>query len=91
MCAQVAELEAQLGHPAAGQTCGEELSQSLEELRALLSAKEQVREKACLKLSGNFSPCNEASESTREKRKRKKNHTEKCSFESTAQVPVPVL
>ncbi|XP_076582444.1 homer protein homolog 3b isoform X1 [Chaetodon auriga] len=38
---QVAELEAQLGHPAAGQTGGEELSQSLEELEALLSAKDQ--------------------------------------------------
>ncbi|XP_077964350.1 homer protein homolog 3 isoform X1 [Gasterosteus aculeatus] len=36
---QVAELEAQLGHPAAGQT--EELSRSLEELEALLSAKDQ--------------------------------------------------
>lgn len=40
---QVAELEAQLGHPAAGETGGEELSQSVEELRALVSAKEQVR------------------------------------------------
>lgn len=38
---QVAELEAQLGHPAAGETGGEELSQSVEELRALVSAKEQ--------------------------------------------------
>ncbi|KAM8875326.1 homer protein homolog 3-like isoform 1-T1 [Spinachia spinachia] len=36
---QVAELEAQLGHPAAGQT--EELRRSLEELEALLSAKDQ--------------------------------------------------
>lgn len=40
---QVAELEAQLGHPAAGQTGGEELSQSVEELKALLSAKDQAR------------------------------------------------
>lgn len=40
---QVAELEAQLGHPAAGETGGQELSQSVEELRALVSAKEQVR------------------------------------------------
>ncbi|KAE8294012.1 Homer protein-like protein 3 [Larimichthys crocea] len=38
---QVAELEAQLGHPAAVQTGREELSQSLEELEALLSAKDQ--------------------------------------------------
>ncbi|XP_054459293.1 homer protein homolog 3-like isoform X2 [Anoplopoma fimbria] len=38
---QVAELEAQLGHPAAGQTAREELSRSLEELEALLSAKDQ--------------------------------------------------
>lgn len=44
----MADLEAQLGHPAAGQTCGEELSQSVEELRALLSAKEQVRKKKSL-------------------------------------------
>lgn len=41
---QVAELEAQLGNPAAaGQTGGEELSQSVEELKALLSAKDQAR------------------------------------------------
>ncbi|XP_034058737.1 homer protein homolog 3b isoform X1 [Gymnodraco acuticeps] len=38
---QVAELEGQLGHPAAGQSAREELSQSLEELEALLSAKDQ--------------------------------------------------
>nr|XP_046247277.1 homer protein homolog 3-like isoform X1 [Scatophagus argus]XP_046247278.1 homer protein homolog 3-like isoform X1 [Scatophagus argus]XP_046247279.1 homer protein homolog 3-like isoform X1 [Scatophagus argus] len=38
---QVAELEAQLGPPAAGQTGREELSQSVEELKALLSAKDQ--------------------------------------------------
>ncbi|XP_054874686.1 homer protein homolog 3b isoform X2 [Amphiprion ocellaris] len=38
---QVAELEAQLGHPAAGQPGKEELSRSLEELEALLSAKDQ--------------------------------------------------
>ncbi|KAG7514515.1 hypothetical protein JOB18_036097 [Solea senegalensis] len=38
---QVADLEAQLGHPAAGQTAREELSRSLEELEALLSAREQ--------------------------------------------------
>uniref|UniRef100_A0A3Q3RTE7 Homer scaffold protein 3b n=1 Tax=Mastacembelus armatus TaxID=205130 RepID=A0A3Q3RTE7_9TELE len=38
---QVAELEAQLGHPAAGQTGREELSRSLEELEALLRAKDQ--------------------------------------------------
>ncbi|KAF7650844.1 hypothetical protein LDENG_00119660 [Lucifuga dentata] len=38
---QVAELEAQLGHPAAGQTGREELGRSLEELEALLSAKDQ--------------------------------------------------
>ncbi|XP_068174866.1 homer protein homolog 3-like isoform X2 [Antennarius striatus] len=38
---QVAELEAQLGHPAAGQARKEELSQSLEELKAELSAKDQ--------------------------------------------------
>lgn len=40
---QVAELEAQLGHPAAGEPGGQELSQSVEELKALVSAKEQVR------------------------------------------------
>lgn len=40
---QVAELEAQLGHPAAAQTGREELSRSLEELEALLSAKNQAR------------------------------------------------
>ena len=40
---QVAELEAQLGHPAAGQTAKEELSRSVEELEALLSAKDQAR------------------------------------------------
>lgn len=40
---QVAELESQLGHPAAGQTAREELSRSLEELEALLSAKDQAR------------------------------------------------
>uniref|UniRef100_A0A8D3BHJ9 WH1 domain-containing protein n=1 Tax=Scophthalmus maximus TaxID=52904 RepID=A0A8D3BHJ9_SCOMX len=38
---QVADLEAQLGHPAAGQTAREELSRSLEELEALLSARDQ--------------------------------------------------
>ncbi|KAM3619732.1 uncharacterized protein V6R79_012784 [Siganus canaliculatus] len=38
---QVAELEAQLGHPAAGQPGREELSRSVEELEALLSAKDQ--------------------------------------------------
>lgn len=40
---QVAELEAQLGHPAASQTGREELKRSLEELEALLKAKDQVR------------------------------------------------
>ncbi|XP_028259474.1 homer protein homolog 3b isoform X2 [Parambassis ranga] len=38
---QVAELESQLGHPAAGQPGKEELTRSLEELEALLSAKDQ--------------------------------------------------
>ncbi|XP_029001818.1 homer protein homolog 3b isoform X2 [Betta splendens] len=38
---QVAELEAQLGHPAACQTGGDELKRSLEELEALLKAKDQ--------------------------------------------------
>lgn len=38
---QVAELESQLGHPATGQTGREELSRSLEELEAMLSAKDQ--------------------------------------------------
>ncbi|XP_051232208.1 homer protein homolog 3b isoform X2 [Dicentrarchus labrax] len=38
---QVAELEAQLGHPTAGQTGREELNQSLEELEAQLQAKDQ--------------------------------------------------
>nr|XP_020467732.1 homer protein homolog 3 isoform X2 [Monopterus albus] len=38
---QVAELEAQLGHPAAGQISREELRRSLEELEALLNAKDQ--------------------------------------------------
>ncbi|XP_029284850.1 homer protein homolog 3-like isoform X2 [Cottoperca gobio] len=38
---QVAELEAQLGHPAAGQTAREELSRTLKELETLLSAKDQ--------------------------------------------------
>lgn len=45
---QVAELEAQLGHPAAGQTGREELSQSLEELEALLSAKDQARHQSTI-------------------------------------------
>uniref|UniRef100_A0A3Q0S1B7 Homer scaffold protein 3b n=1 Tax=Amphilophus citrinellus TaxID=61819 RepID=A0A3Q0S1B7_AMPCI len=40
---QVAELEAQLGRPAAGQPGKEELSRSLEELEALLRAKDQAR------------------------------------------------
>ncbi|XP_070688503.1 homer protein homolog 3-like [Pempheris klunzingeri] len=40
---QVAELEAQLGHPAVTQTGREELSRSLEELEAQLSAKDQAR------------------------------------------------
>lgn len=40
---QVAELEGQLGHPAATGETGEELSQSVEELKALLRAKDQVR------------------------------------------------
>uniref|UniRef100_A0A3Q3NP21 Homer scaffold protein 3b n=1 Tax=Labrus bergylta TaxID=56723 RepID=A0A3Q3NP21_9LABR len=40
---QVAELEAQLGHPSAVQTSGEELSRSMEELEVLLSAKDQAR------------------------------------------------
>eukprot|EP00064_Thunnus_orientalis_P007833 superscaffoldBa00000892_g7855 len=40
---QVAELESQLGHPATGQTGREELSRSLEELEAMLSAKDQAR------------------------------------------------
>ncbi|XP_072770752.1 homer protein homolog 3-like isoform X3 [Nerophis lumbriciformis] len=38
---QVAELEAQLGHPAAAHADSEELSRSLEELETLLSIKEQ--------------------------------------------------
>ncbi|XP_053712094.1 homer protein homolog 3b isoform X2 [Synchiropus splendidus] len=38
---QVAELESQLGHPAAAQTGAKELSRSLEELEAQLSAKDQ--------------------------------------------------
>ncbi|XP_053178052.1 homer protein homolog 3-like [Scomber japonicus] len=38
---QVAELESQLGHPAAAQTGKEELNRSLEELEAMLSAKDQ--------------------------------------------------
>lgn len=42
---QVAELETQLGHPAAGQTSKEELTESLEELEALLRAKDQARHK----------------------------------------------
>lgn len=40
---QVAELEAQLGHPVA-QTGRDELSQSVEELKALLKDKDQVRQ-----------------------------------------------
>lgn len=40
---QVAELEAQLGHPAAVQSAREELKRSLEELETLLKAKDQVR------------------------------------------------
>lgn len=40
---QVAELEAQLGRPAAAPTAQEELSQSVEELKALLSSKDQAR------------------------------------------------
>lgn len=40
---QVAELEGQLGHPAATGETGEELSQSVEELKELLRAKDQVR------------------------------------------------
>lgn len=40
---QVAELEGQLGHPATAGEAGEELSQSVEELKALLRAKDQVR------------------------------------------------
>ncbi|KAI3368201.1 hypothetical protein L3Q82_007931 [Scortum barcoo] len=48
---QVAELEAQLGPPAASQTGREELSRSLEELEALLSAKDQARHQ--------FTPCTE--------------------------------
>lgn len=46
---QVAELEAQLGPPAASQTGREELNRSLEELEALLSAKDQARHQ--------FTPC----------------------------------
>uniref|UniRef100_A0A3B3YS83 WH1 domain-containing protein n=1 Tax=Poecilia mexicana TaxID=48701 RepID=A0A3B3YS83_9TELE len=42
---QVADLEAQLGRPAAGQPAKEELSRSLEELEASLRAKEQARNK----------------------------------------------
>ncbi|KAM8888362.1 homer protein homolog 3-like isoform 1-T1 [Synchiropus picturatus] len=38
---QVAELESQLGHPASAQTGAKELSRSLEELEAQLSAKDQ--------------------------------------------------
>ncbi|XP_029905819.1 homer protein homolog 3 isoform X2 [Myripristis murdjan] len=38
---QVAELEAQSGRPAAGQAGGDELSRSVEELEALLEAKDQ--------------------------------------------------
>lgn len=45
---QVAELEAQLGHPAAGQPDEEELSRSLEELEALLRAKDQARPQVSL-------------------------------------------
>ena len=45
----MAELEAQLGRPAATHTAQEELSQSVEELKALLSAKDQAR-----KLSKSF-------------------------------------
>uniref|UniRef100_A0A8C6WHK5 WH1 domain-containing protein n=1 Tax=Neogobius melanostomus TaxID=47308 RepID=A0A8C6WHK5_9GOBI len=40
---QVSELETQLGRPSSGQSGTEELSRSLEELEALLSAKNQVR------------------------------------------------
>lgn len=40
---QVAELEGQLGHPAASEETGEELSQSVEKLKVLLRAKDQVR------------------------------------------------
>ena len=42
---QVAELEAQLGHPAAALPDKEELSRSLEELEALLRAKDQAKKK----------------------------------------------
>ncbi|CAG5863877.1 unnamed protein product [Menidia menidia] len=42
---QVAELEAQLGHPAAGQPGKEELSRSLEELEALLSEIQSLQSK----------------------------------------------
>lgn len=48
---QVAELETQLGHPAAGQTGTEELSESLEQLEALLRAKDQARHKTFPALS----------------------------------------
>ncbi|XP_077572971.1 homer protein homolog 3b isoform X2 [Stigmatopora nigra] len=48
---QVADLEAQLGHPAAAHADKEELSRSLEELEALLSAKDQeihsLQSKSC--------------------------------------------
>ncbi|KAG7230626.1 hypothetical protein INR49_025343, partial [Caranx melampygus] len=40
---KVADLEAQLGHPAAAQATREELNRSVEELEALLSAKDQAR------------------------------------------------
>lgn len=48
---QVAELEAQLGHPAASQPDKEELSRSLEELEALLRAKDQAKKTKKLDLS----------------------------------------
>lgn len=44
---QVAELETQLGRPAAGQPGKEELRRTLDELEALLSAKNQARLSHC--------------------------------------------
>uniref|UniRef100_A0A671V6V7 Homer scaffold protein 3b n=1 Tax=Sparus aurata TaxID=8175 RepID=A0A671V6V7_SPAAU len=66
---QVAELESQLGHPAAGQTGREELNQSLEELEAQLRDKDQDVERRNTELEDQVQSAEKTLASSREDQK----------------------
>uniref|UniRef100_A0A671V6Z7 Homer scaffold protein 3b n=1 Tax=Sparus aurata TaxID=8175 RepID=A0A671V6Z7_SPAAU len=66
---QVAELESQLGHPAAGQTGREELNQSLEELEAQLRDKDQARTQRNTELEDQVQSAEKTLASSREDQK----------------------